>query len=228
MTSKHPQPEPIGPPDEHKPTNPAPSPDAPAPTDGHNTDSHTETAAPSDSESPNPETPSEQAAEPATEHPDDGNHTDTATADPIAATGSAAKSKKKKAAKKQRKSTPKASFGKTKQTENTEGIPLGSAKGVETMFRNAFRAELELIALAATKANIMISLNGFIVSALMISGAFIFALFARFSDTGRYFPVYRRRIHRIRPDFRLARACRFAQSHMGMAARRMPPKSQAA
>lgn len=175
MTSKHPQPEPIGPPDEHKPTNPAPSPDAPAPTDGHNTDSHTETAAPSDSESPNPETPSEQAAEPATEHPDDGNHTDTATADPIAATGSAAKSKKKKAAKKQRKSTPKASFGKTKQTENTEGIPLGSAKGVETMFRNAFRAELELIALAATKANIMISLNGFIVSALMISGAFIFA-----------------------------------------------------
>ena len=52
---------------------------------------------------------------------------------------------------------------------------IGTAKGIETMFRNAFRAELELIALAATKANIMISLNGFIVSALMISGAFIFA-----------------------------------------------------
>ena len=51
---------------------------------------------------------------------------------------------------------------------------LGTNKGVETMFRNAVRSEMELLALAATKANIMISLNGFIVSALMISGAFIF------------------------------------------------------
>ena len=56
-----------------------------------------------------------------------------------------------------------------------EGKPLGTAKAVETLFRNAFRAELDIIALAATKANIMISLNGFIISALMISGAFIFA-----------------------------------------------------
>ncbi|EIC20267.1 Protein of unknown function (DUF3616) [Thiorhodovibrio frisius] len=54
-------------------------------------------------------------------------------------------------------------------------LPVGSAKGIETLFRNAYRAELEIIALAATKANIMISLNGFIASALMISGAFIFA-----------------------------------------------------
>lgn len=52
---------------------------------------------------------------------------------------------------------------------------VGSKRGVETMFRNVFRAELDLITLAATKANIMISLNGFIVSALMISGAFIYA-----------------------------------------------------
>jgi hypothetical protein len=52
--------------------------------------------------------------------------------------------------------------------------PVGSARGVETMFRNAYRAELEIITLAATKANIMISLNGFITSALMISGAFIY------------------------------------------------------
>ena len=52
---------------------------------------------------------------------------------------------------------------------------LGMNKGVETMFRNAVRLEMELLALAATKANIMISLNGFIVSALMISGAFIFS-----------------------------------------------------
>lgn len=53
--------------------------------------------------------------------------------------------------------------------------PVGSARGVETMYRNAYRAELEIIALAATKANIMISLNGFITSALLISGAFIYA-----------------------------------------------------
>ena len=53
--------------------------------------------------------------------------------------------------------------------------PLGTSKAVETMFRNAVRAEMDLIALAATKANIMISLNGLIISALMISGAFIFA-----------------------------------------------------
>lgn len=51
----------------------------------------------------------------------------------------------------------------------------GSDKAVETMFRNSYRAELDTIALGATKANIMISLNGFIISALMISGAFIFA-----------------------------------------------------
>ena len=57
---------------------------------------------------------------------------------------------------------------------------LGSSKAVETMFRNATRSELELIALAATKANIMISLNGLIISALMISGAFIFAQTAAF------------------------------------------------
>ena len=65
--------------------------------------------------------------------------------------------KKKKAAKQSKDATP------------------GSAKGIETMFRNACRAELDLIALAATKANIMISLNGLIISALIISGAFIFA-----------------------------------------------------
>ncbi|MDO4904679.1 MAG: DUF3616 domain-containing protein [Lautropia sp.] len=57
---------------------------------------------------------------------------------------------------------------------------LGSKRGVETMFRNVFRSELDLITLAATKANIMISLNGLIVSALMISGAFIYASSPRF------------------------------------------------
>ena len=64
-------------------------------------------------------------------------------------------------------------------SEAREKAP-GSAKAVETMFRNAIRSELEIIALAATKANIMISLNGLIISALMISGAFIFASTAAF------------------------------------------------
>lgn len=58
--------------------------------------------------------------------------------------------------------------------------PLGTAKAVETMFRNSIRAELDIIQLAATKANIMISLNGLIISALMISGAFIFNSSAAF------------------------------------------------
>jgi len=32
---------------------------------------------------------------------------------------------------------------------------LGTARGIETMFRNAYRAQLDLLALAATKANII-------------------------------------------------------------------------
>jgi len=60
-------------------------------------------------------------------------------------------------------------------SESRTSKPLGTAKAVETLFRNAYRAELDIISLAAVKANIMISLNGIIISALMISGAFIFA-----------------------------------------------------
>ncbi|MDO5504444.1 MAG: DUF5706 domain-containing protein [Actinomycetia bacterium] len=63
---------------------------------------------------------------------------------------------------------------KKKKRDDADAAPLGTSKAVETMFRNAIRAELDIIALAATKANIMISLNGFIISALMISGAFLF------------------------------------------------------
>lgn len=63
---------------------------------------------------------------------------------------------------------------KKKKRDEADAAPLGTSKAVETMFRNAIRGELDIIALAATKANIMISLNGFIISALMISGAFLF------------------------------------------------------
>ena len=56
--------------------------------------------------------------------------------------------------------------GKSKKT-------LGTARGIETMFRSSYRTQLDLTALAATKANIMISLNGFILSVLTLSGPFV-------------------------------------------------------
>lgn len=49
---------------------------------------------------------------------------------------------------------------------------VGSARGIESMFRTSYQAQLDMIALAATKANIMISLNGVLVSVLLISGAY--------------------------------------------------------
>jgi hypothetical protein len=50
---------------------------------------------------------------------------------------------------------------------------VGSQRGIETMFRTAYRSQLDLTALAATKANIMISLNGLILSVLTLSGPFV-------------------------------------------------------
>ncbi|MBT8398272.1 MAG: hypothetical protein HKO65_10850 [Gemmatimonadetes bacterium] len=47
----------------------------------------------------------------------------------------------------------------------------GSARGVETMFRTSYRTHLDLSALADNKANIMISINGIIISILMASVA---------------------------------------------------------
>ncbi len=58
------------------------------------------------------------------------------------------------------------------KSEKAEG-GFGSRRGVETLLRNAYRAHLDLISLAATKANIMISINGLILSFLFISEAFV-------------------------------------------------------
>ncbi|WMS18761.1 DUF5706 domain-containing protein [Neisseria subflava] len=80
-----------------------------------------------------------------------------------------------KSEKKAKRKKDKAKKKKNKAEDLNASDLLGTNKGVETMFRNAVRSEMELLALATTKANIMISLNGFIVSALMISGAFIFS-----------------------------------------------------
>jgi len=43
-------------------------------------------------------------------------------------------------------------------------------RGVDTLLRNSYRAQLDMLALAATKANIMISLNGLLMSMLVLSG----------------------------------------------------------
>lgn len=58
------------------------------------------------------------------------------------------------------------------KSEDITPSKIGSARGIESMFRNSYRAQLDMIALAATKANIMISLNGLLVSMLLLSGAY--------------------------------------------------------
>jgi len=60
---------------------------------------------------------------------------------------------------------------KDKRAKSDGGI--GGRRGVETLLRNSYRAHLDLISLAATKANIMISINGLILSFLFISEAFV-------------------------------------------------------
>lgn len=59
------------------------------------------------------------------------------------------------------------------KNKSEQQAQIGSRRGVETLFRNSYRAHLDLIALAATKANIMISINGLILSFLFISEAFV-------------------------------------------------------
>ncbi|MGN6960650.1 hypothetical protein ACTHT0_12120, partial [Neisseria sp. P0014.S006] len=58
--------------------------------------------------------------------------------------------------KKPKRKKDKAKKKKNKAEDLNASDLLGTNKGVETMFRNAVRSEMELLALAATKANIMI------------------------------------------------------------------------
>ena len=44
---------------------------------------------------------------------------------------------------------------------------LGSSRGIETMFRTSYRVHQDLVGLADTKANIMISVNGLIISIIL-------------------------------------------------------------
>ena len=63
--------------------------------------------------------------------------------------------------------------GENKNKKVKKKKALGSSRGIETMFRTAYRTQLDLTSLAATKANIMISLNGLILSVLTLSGPFV-------------------------------------------------------
>ncbi len=51
--------------------------------------------------------------------------------------------------------------GKKKKNKPTS---LGSSRGIETMFRTSYRVHQDLVGLADSKANIMISVNGLIIS----------------------------------------------------------------
>lgn len=69
----------------------------------------------------------------------------------------------------------KTSRGKNKSVNKGVDFSKGS-RGVDTLLRNAYRAQLDMLALAATKANIMISLNGLLMSMLIISGTHLISI----------------------------------------------------
>ena len=58
---------------------------------------------------------------------------------------------------------------KEKKEKKEEKKGGGSARGIETMFRTTFQSHNDLVALADNKANMMISVNGVIVSILLAS-----------------------------------------------------------
>jgi len=57
--------------------------------------------------------------------------------------------------------------GRKKKEKGKKGKRGGSGRGVETMFRTAYRTHLDLSSIADNKANIMISINGIIISILL-------------------------------------------------------------
>lgn len=61
----------------------------------------------------------------------------------------------------------------TRKKKKDKQSAIGSARGIETMFRTSYQAQLDMIALATTKSNIMISLNGVLISVLLLSAAYL-------------------------------------------------------
>jgi hypothetical protein len=49
--------------------------------------------------------------------------------------------------------------------------PAGTARGIETLFRSSYRVQMDLTGLADNKANMMISINGIIMSIILASVA---------------------------------------------------------
>ncbi|MDA0207642.1 MAG: DUF5706 domain-containing protein [Acidobacteria bacterium] len=76
-------------------------------------------------------------------------------------------------ARRQEKKLAKKAAGKVKKAAVKEDV--GTSRGIESMFRSSYRTQLSMIALAATKANIMISINGFLLSMLTVSSAYVLA-----------------------------------------------------
>ncbi len=60
--------------------------------------------------------------------------------------------------------------GRQKEKKSKRNKPSISNRTIDGMYRNAYRVQLDMLALSATKANIMISLNGLLISILIISG----------------------------------------------------------
>jgi hypothetical protein len=59
--------------------------------------------------------------------------------------------------------------GKKKKKNENKKDGLGTSRGIETMFRTSYRTHINLSNLADTKANIMISINGIIISIIIAS-----------------------------------------------------------
>jgi hypothetical protein len=58
---------------------------------------------------------------------------------------------------------------KKKKKDKKDDGKLGSSRGIETMFRTSYRTHLDLSSIADNKANIMISINGIIISIVIAS-----------------------------------------------------------
>lgn len=56
---------------------------------------------------------------------------------------------------------------KKKDKKKAKDSSLGTSRGIETMFRTSYRVNMDLSALADTKSNIMISINGLIISIIL-------------------------------------------------------------
>ena len=61
--------------------------------------------------------------------------------------------------------------GKAKKKDKSKKSKFTGRRGIDTLLRNAYRAQLDMLSLAAVKANIMISLNGLLISMFIISGS---------------------------------------------------------